>query len=70
MPVSPARLEGATSYLAFIVPGLIAAQAMQAAILETSYPVMGAIKWHRSFYAQLASPLEVRDDHSRASTGH
>jgi lipooligosaccharide transport system permease protein len=59
--VSPARLEGATSYLAFIVPGLIAAQAMQSAVFETTYPVMGAIKWHRSFYAQLASPLEVRD---------
>jgi lipooligosaccharide transport system permease protein len=58
---APARLDGATSYLAFIVPGLIAAQAMQAAILETTYPVMAAIKWHKSFYAQLASPLEVRD---------
>jgi lipooligosaccharide transport system permease protein len=57
----PARLEGATSYLAFIVPGLIAAQAMQSAVFETTYPVMGAIKWHKSFYAQLASPLEVRD---------
>jgi lipooligosaccharide transport system permease protein len=59
--VSPSRLEGATSYLAFIVPGLIAAQAMQTGVFETTYPVMGAIKWHKSFYAQLASPLEVRD---------
>jgi len=59
--VSPDKLEGAPSYLAFIVPGLIAAQAMQTAVFETTYPVMGAIKWHRSFYAQLASPLEVRD---------
>jgi lipooligosaccharide transport system permease protein len=59
--VAPARLEGATSYLAFIVPGLIAAQAMQTAVFETTYPVMGAIKWHKSFYAQLASPLESRD---------
>jgi lipooligosaccharide transport system permease protein len=59
--VDPALLEGATSYLAFIVPGLIAAQAMQTAVFETTYPVMGAIKWHKSFYAQLASPLEVRD---------
>jgi lipooligosaccharide transport system permease protein len=55
------RLEGATSYLAFVVPGLIAAQAMQTAVFETTYPVMGALKWHRSFYAQLASPLEARD---------
>jgi lipooligosaccharide transport system permease protein len=59
--VSPDRLEGATSYLAFIVPGLIAAQAMQTAMFETTYPVMSAIKWQKSFWAQIASPLEVRD---------
>jgi lipooligosaccharide transport system permease protein len=59
--VAPSRLDGATSYLAFIVPGLIAAQAMQTAVFETTYPVMGAIKWHKSFFAQLASPLEARD---------
>lgn len=57
----PQQLEGATSYLAFIVPGLIAAQAMQTAVFETTYPVMGALKWHKSFFAQLASPLEARD---------
>jgi lipooligosaccharide transport system permease protein len=59
--VAPSRLEGATSYLSFIVPGLIAAQAMQTAVSETTYPVMAAIKWHKSFWAQMASPLEVRD---------
>jgi lipooligosaccharide transport system permease protein len=59
--VPASRLEGASSYLAFIVPGLIAAQAMQTAVSETTYPVMAAIKWHKSFRAQLASPLEVRD---------
>jgi lipooligosaccharide transport system permease protein len=59
--VSPDQLEGAPSYLAFIVPGLIAAQAMQTAVFETTYPVMGAIKWHKSFYAQLSTPLESRD---------
>jgi lipooligosaccharide transport system permease protein len=54
----PSRLEGATSYLAFVVPGLVAAHAMQTAVGETTYPVMGAIKWHKSYYAQLATPLE------------
>ena len=34
---------------------------MQTAVFETTYPVMGALKWHKSFYAQLASPLEARD---------
>jgi lipooligosaccharide transport system permease protein len=55
------QLEGATSYLAFIVPGLIAAQAMQMAVSETTYPVMSALKWQRTFYAQLATPLQPRD---------
>jgi lipooligosaccharide transport system permease protein len=30
-------------------------------MFETTYPVMGALKWHKSFYAQLATPLESRD---------
>jgi lipooligosaccharide transport system permease protein len=59
--VNPDRLDGAPSYLAFIVPGLVAAQAMQTAMFESTYPVMGALKWQKSFYAQLASPLEARD---------
>ena len=59
--VAPARLEGAPSYVAFIVPGLIAAQAMQTAIGETTYPVMSALKWQRTFYARLATPLAPRD---------
>ena len=57
----PRQLEGATSYLAFVVPGLIAAQAMMTAFGETSYPVMGGIKWHKSFFAQIATPLAPRD---------
>ncbi|MCD6640130.1 MAG: ABC transporter permease [Nocardioides sp.] len=57
----PARLEGATSYLAYIVPGLVATHAMTLAIGETTYPVMGGIKWHKSYHAQMATPLALRD---------
>jgi lipooligosaccharide transport system permease protein len=57
----PDRLEGATSYLAFVVPGLVAAHAMQVAVGETTYPVMGGIKWHKTYWAQMATPLAVRD---------
>jgi lipooligosaccharide transport system permease protein len=59
--VDPARLEGATSYLAFLVPGLVAAQAMQTAVFETTYPVMAMIKWQRIYDSMLATPLQVRD---------
>ncbi len=56
----PAQLEGATSYLAFVVPGLVAAHAMQTAVGETTWPVMGMIKWDRIYDSMLATPLEVR----------
>lgn len=49
------------SYLAFIAPGLLAATAMQTAAFESTYPVMGSIKWHRTYHAQLATPLGVVD---------
>ena len=57
----PDKLEGATSYLAFVVPGLIAAHAMQTAVGETTYPVMGMIKWQKVYDSMLATPLRVRD---------
>jgi len=58
---APAELEGATSYLEFLVPGLVAAHAMQTAVGETTYPVMGMMKWDRIYDSMLATPLQVRD---------
>ncbi|WP_107765835.1 ABC transporter permease [Nocardioides terrigena] len=58
--VDPSRLEGATSYLAFIVPGLVVAHALGIAVGETTYPVMGGLKWHKTYWAQAATPLEAR----------
>lgn len=48
-------------YLDFIAPGLLAAAAMQTATTEASWPVMGAIKWTRTYYAMTATPLTERD---------
>ncbi|HEX7187692.1 MAG TPA: ABC transporter permease [Actinomycetes bacterium] len=57
---------GGVDYLDFIAPGLLAASVMQQAAFESSYPVLGAIKWARQYHAQLATPLRVRD----ALAGH
>jgi len=57
----PAQLDGASSYLDFIAPGLLAAQAMQVAFGEVTYPVMGMIKWQRTYFGMTASPLSVRE---------
>lgn len=57
----PQDLAGAPSYLAFVVPGLVAAHAMQVAVAETTWPVTGRIKWDRSYRAMLATPLTPAD---------
>ena len=55
----PTKLEGATSYLAFVAPGMLAAQAMTTVFGEVTYPVMGMIKWHKAYFGMTATPLDV-----------
>jgi lipooligosaccharide transport system permease protein len=57
----PDQLEGATSYLAFVAPGMVAAQAMTTVFGEVTYPVMGMIKWHKTYFSMIATPLTVGD---------
>jgi lipooligosaccharide transport system permease protein len=56
-----AEALGGVSYLAYIAPGLLAATAMQTAVGESTYPVMGKIKWNFVFHAMAATPLQIRD---------
>jgi lipooligosaccharide transport system permease protein len=49
------------SYVAFLAPGLLAGTCMQIGTNDATYPVMGAIKWMRTYLAQLAGPLGVYD---------
>lgn len=56
-----AELEGASTYLAFLAPGLVAGHAMQMAVGETTYPVLGMFKWNRVYDAMLATPLRPVD---------
>ncbi len=48
-------------YLYFLAPGLLASTAMQIGTNEATYPVMGAIKWIRTYFAMLATPLSVNN---------
>jgi lipooligosaccharide transport system permease protein len=56
-----ANAPAGVPYLDFIAPGLLAAAAMQTAATESSWPVMGAVKWTRTYYAMTATPLTERD---------
>ncbi|HXW46359.1 MAG TPA: ABC transporter permease [Streptosporangiaceae bacterium] len=52
---------GGVSYLVFLAPGLLAAQAMQTAMGESTYPVMGSVKWLKTYQAAAATPLRPAD---------
>jgi lipooligosaccharide transport system permease protein len=52
---------GGVPYLAWIVPGLIASTALQVAVGDSSWPVLGFFAWNRNYFAQAAAPLRVAD---------
>lgn len=45
------------TYLLFVAPGLLAATAMQTGIGESTYPVLGSVKWEKTYNAAIVSPL-------------
>jgi lipooligosaccharide transport system permease protein len=49
------------SYLHFIAPGLLAATTMQVGGNEAMYPVLDAIKWTKTYYAMIATPITYKD---------
>lgn len=49
-------VEG-VDYLAFVAPGILAATALQGAAGNSLWPVMGGMKWMRTFHAAAASPV-------------
>ena len=57
----PHELEGATTYLAFVAPGMVAAQTMGTVFGHTTYQLMGMIKWNKIHDGMLATPLAVPD---------
>ncbi|GAA0549107.1 ABC transporter permease [Paractinoplanes ferrugineus] len=48
-------------YLDWIVPGLVASAATQAAFGEATWPVMSYFEWMKVYFAQAAAPLRVAD---------
>ncbi len=52
---------GGVRYVSYIAPGLLATAALQTAAVESMWPVLGSIKWDRTYHAMLATPLGVAD---------
>lgn len=56
---NPGGIDG-VPYIAFLAPGLLAAQAMQTATFESTYPVMAGIRWLKTYVAMILAPLDAR----------
>ncbi len=54
----PGGVEG-VSYLTFLAPGLLVANAMQTGAGEGAWKVMAGIKWAKTYHAKLATPVGV-----------
>jgi lipooligosaccharide transport system permease protein len=61
LAASHAASLGGVSYVRFIAPGILASSAMQIAVQECTWPVLGRIKWERTYLLMLQTPLRVRD---------
>ena len=46
-------------YLVFVTPGLMAASAMMQAAGESLWPVLGGVKWMRTYHAAVATPVSA-----------
>ena len=54
-------LPGGVPYLVFLGPGLLAATCMQAAAMESSWPISGKMIWHRNYDALASTPMRIVD---------
>jgi lipooligosaccharide transport system permease protein len=59
--VSNTSSIGGVPYLVFLAPGLLAANAMQTAAFEATFPIMGGLVWNKVFHAMYATPISPRD---------
>jgi lipooligosaccharide transport system permease protein len=56
----PTSIDG-IPYLHYVAPGLMAAAAMQAGVGASMYPVMASVKWLRTAFGIIASPVRPVD---------
>lgn len=52
---------GGVSYLVFIAPGMLATNAMTAAVGESTWPIFGNFKWTKLYFAMISTPLRIVD---------
>jgi lipooligosaccharide transport system permease protein len=49
------------AYVDYLAPGLLASTAIQIAVGEAMWPILGAFEWNRLYHAMRATPLRASD---------
>jgi len=52
-----AQLTGGVSYLLYLAPALLVVGAVQTATFESTYPILSAFKWQRTYWGVAATPI-------------
>jgi lipooligosaccharide transport system permease protein len=52
---------GGVPYPVFVAPAILAVQAMNSGLSESSFPVFGSVKWNKIYIAAQATPLRPAD---------
>ncbi|MGH3776544.1 MAG: ABC transporter permease [Pseudonocardiaceae bacterium] len=52
-----AQVTGGVSYLVYLAPALLVIGAVQTAAFESTYPILSAFKWQRTYWGVTATPV-------------
>ena len=55
--VEPGPATLGLPYVQYLAPALLAAGTMQTAAFESTYPILSAFKWQRTYWAVIATPI-------------
>jgi len=50
---------GGVPYLVYLAPALLVMAAVQSAAVESTWPIMSAFKWQRTYFAIIATPVTI-----------
>jgi lipooligosaccharide transport system permease protein len=57
--IRPGQATGGLPYVVYLAPAVLVMLSTQVAASESSFPVLGSLKWDRRYYAMIATPVSV-----------
>jgi lipooligosaccharide transport system permease protein len=55
--VQPAQATGGHTYVVYLAPALLVMTSVQIAAFESTYPILSAFRWQRTYFGIAASPI-------------